>query len=148
MVSRFACNARVIVNVSSNPTVSHVKIAVTKPRINSSIKQTNIASLINQSNGNLMRWQISSSSSLVNTSVAIKIGDSLFTCKVANKCLNVCERQEVVEWTKRWSPPTHAVLWIVSVCEKNPWKKKFSIIKTMKNLYFVNDNKYRKYHTY
>ena len=26
------------------------------------------------------------------------------TCKVANKCLNVCVRMEVVEWSKRWSP--------------------------------------------
>ena len=45
LVSRFACNARVIVDASSNPMVSHVKIAVTKPRINSSSKQTNIASI-------------------------------------------------------------------------------------------------------
>ena len=30
LVSRFACNTRVIVDASSNPPVSHVKIAVTK----------------------------------------------------------------------------------------------------------------------
>ena len=34
----------------------------------------------------------------------LKICDSHFTCKVANKCLNVRERMEVVEWNKRWSP--------------------------------------------
>ena len=35
----------------------------------------------------------------------LKIRDSHLTCKVANKCLNVCERVEVVEWNRRWSPP-------------------------------------------
>ena len=35
----------------------------------------------------------------------LKICDSHFTCKVADKCLNVRERVEVVEWNKRWSPP-------------------------------------------
>ena len=30
---------------------------------------------------------------------------SHLTCKVANKCLNVRERVEVVEWNKKWSPP-------------------------------------------
>ena len=49
--------------------------------------------------------KISTSSSLVNTSVAIKICDSHLTCKVANKCLNVRERVEVEEWNKKWSPP-------------------------------------------
>ena len=34
-----------------------------------------------------------------------KICDSHLTCKVANKCLNVPEQVEVVEWNKRWSPP-------------------------------------------
>ena len=31
--------------------------------------------------------------------------DSHLTCKVANKCLNVRQRVEVVERNKRWSPP-------------------------------------------
>ena len=44
-----------------------------------------------------MRWLISSSSSLVNTSV--------LTCKFAQKCLNVCKRVEVVEWNRKMSPP-------------------------------------------
>ena len=33
-----------------------------------------------------------------------KTCDSHLTCKVANNCLNVCERVEVVERNKRWSP--------------------------------------------
>ena len=40
------------------------------------------------------------SSTLVNTSVVIKICDTHLTCKVANKCLNARERVEVVEWNK------------------------------------------------
>ena len=35
----------------------------------------------------------------------LKICDSHLTCKAANKCLNVRERVEVVEWNKKWSPP-------------------------------------------
>ena len=35
----------------------------------------------------------------------LKIRDSHLTCKVANKCLNIRERVEVVEWNKRWFPP-------------------------------------------
>ena len=31
----------------------------------------------------------------------LKICDSNLTCKVANKCLNVRERVEVVEWNKK-----------------------------------------------
>ena len=45
LVNWFPCNTRVIVDASSNPMVCHVKIVVTKPRINSSSKQTNIASI-------------------------------------------------------------------------------------------------------
>ena len=33
-----------------------------------------------------------------------KIHDSHLKSKVANKCLNVPERVEVLEWNKRWSP--------------------------------------------
>ena len=36
-------------------------------------------------------------------SVSTKLRDA--KCKVANKCLNVRERVEVVKWNKRWSPP-------------------------------------------
>ena len=72
LVSRFAYNTGVIVDASSNPPVSNVKSLKQKPSINSLSKETNIASSINQSNGNSIRWEISSSSSLVNTSVAIK----------------------------------------------------------------------------
>ena len=35
----------------------------------------------------------------------LKICDGYLTCKVANKCLNVRERAEVVDWNKIWSPP-------------------------------------------
>ena len=35
----------------------------------------------------------------------IKIRDSHLICEVASKCLNICERMEVVEWDKRWFPP-------------------------------------------
>ena len=35
----------------------------------------------------------------------LKISDSHLTCKVANKCLNVRQRVEVLERSKRWSPP-------------------------------------------
>ena len=72
LVSRFACNTRVIVDASLNPPVFHGKSLLQKPRIPSSRKQTNIASSINHSNGNSIRWSISLSSSLVNTSVEIK----------------------------------------------------------------------------
>ena len=56
LVSRFACNTRVIVDVSSNPPNSNVKSLQQKLNINSSSKQTNIASTINHSNGNSIRW--------------------------------------------------------------------------------------------
>ena len=32
--------------------------------------------------------------------VRLKLCDSHLTCKVANKCLNICEQEEVVEWNK------------------------------------------------
>ena len=35
----------------------------------------------------------------------LKICDSYRTCRVANKCLNVHEWVEVIEWNKRWSLP-------------------------------------------
>ena len=35
---------------------------------------------------------------------AKNICDNHLTCKAATKCLNICERVEVREWNKRWSP--------------------------------------------
>ena len=49
----------------------------------------------------------------------LKICDSHPTCKVANKCLNVRERVEVVEWNKKWSPPFPCC----PVNRQCPWKK-------------------------
>ena len=50
--------------------------------------------------------------------------DSHLTCKVANKCLNVCERVEVVEWNKMVpSLPLLSCELSVSVKE-NPDRKK------------------------
>ena len=55
--------------------------------------------------GSSIKWQSSSSSSLTKPAVQLKICDSHLTCKVANKCLNVCEQVEVLEWNKKWSSP-------------------------------------------
>ena len=56
----------------------------------------------------------------------LKICDSHFTCKVANKCLNVCERVEVVEWNKMVpSLPLLSCELSVSVKE-NPDRKKIN----------------------
>ena len=60
----------------------------------------------------------------------LKICDSHLTCKVANKCLNVRERVEVVEWNKMVpSLPLLSCELSVSVKE-NPDRKK----KKKKNL--------------
>ena len=58
LVSRFAYITRVIVDGTSNPLVSHVKLLQQKWRIISSNKQTEIkiASSINQSSGNSIAW--------------------------------------------------------------------------------------------
>ena len=54
----------------------------------------------------------------------LKICDSHLTCKVANKCLNVRERVEVVEWNKMVpSLPLLSCELSVSV-KKNPDRKK------------------------
>ena len=55
----------------------------------------------------------------------LKICDSHLTCKVANKCLNVRERVEVVEWKKKMVPslPLRSCELSVSVKE-NPDRKK------------------------
>ena len=77
-----------------------------KPRRKSSCKQTeiNIFSSINQ-----MVFQLGGKSHRVAfwylQAVRLKIRDSHFTCKVAKKNLNVCERVKVVERNKRLSPP-------------------------------------------
>ena len=55
--------------------------------------------------------------------VRSKIRGSHLTCKVANRCLNVRERLEVVGWKKDGPLPSFAVLWIASVCERKPWQK-------------------------
>ena len=60
----------------------------------------------------------------------LKIRDSHLTCKVANKCLNVREPVEVVEWNKWWSPflPLPSCESSVSVKE-NPDRKKKDFVK-------------------
>ena len=45
--------------------------------------------------------------------------DSHLTWKVANKCLNVREWVEVVEWNKKWSPPFPRC----PMSRQCPWKK-------------------------
>ena len=49
----------------------------------------------------------------------LKICDSHLTCKVANKCLNVRERVQVVEWNKKWSLPFPCC----PATRQCPWKK-------------------------
>ena len=51
--------------------------------------------------------------------VRLKISDSHLTCKVVNKCLNVCERVELAKWKKRWS----ALFSCCRVSCQCPWKK-------------------------
>ena len=61
----------------------------------------------------------------------LKIRDSHLTCKVANKCVNVRERVEVVEWNKRLSPPPLPLL----SCESPVSVKKTLIEKNdLKNM--------------
>ena len=62
----------------------------------------------------------------------LKICDSHLTCKVANKCLNVRERVEVVEWNKKWSPPFPCC----PVSRQCPWKKTLIEKKIRSFLYF------------
>ena len=58
----------------------------------------------------------------------LKICDSHLTCKVANKCLNVCEWVEVVGLNKRRSPPCPCCLVESSlVVKKNLVEKKLSL---------------------
>ena len=55
----------------------------------------------------------------------LKICDSHLRCKVANKCLNVREREEVVDWNKRWSPSFPCF----PVSCQCPWKKTLIVKK-------------------
>ena len=68
----------------------------------------------------------------------LKICDSHLTCKVANKCLDVRERVEVVEWNKRWSLPFPCES-SVSVKENPDGKKKFSFFHAGWNIVFPTD---------
>lgn len=54
----------------------------------------------------------------------LKICGSHFTCKVADNYLNVCEWVVVVERNTDSLLPSLAVLWIASVYERNPDRKK------------------------
>ena len=47
----------------------------------------------------------------------LKIRGSHLTCKVTNKCLNVCECREMAERNKNGLLPSPAVPWIVGPCE-------------------------------
>ena len=58
----------------------------------------------------------------------LKICVSHLTWKVANKCLNVCERVEVEERNRNDPLPSPAVMCIVSVRGENPHRKKGNLI--------------------
>ena len=66
----------------------------------------------------------------------LKICDSHLTCKVANKCLNVRGRVEVVEWNERWSPlfsccpVNRQCLWKKTLIEKKTTVMSFTIFTT------------------
>ena len=49
----------------------------------------------------------------------LKICDGHLTWKVTNKCLNVRERVEVVDWNKKWSPR----FLCCPLSRQCPWKK-------------------------
>ena len=88
----------------------------------------------------------------------LKICDSHLTCKVANECLNVRERVEVVEWNKRWSPlfpccpVSRQCLWKKTLIEKKififesgPWdllKKiclfNLSVVASLQRAFLIN----------
>ena len=55
-----------------------------------------------------------------------KIRGSHLSPRVTNNCLNVRDQVEVIQKTKNSPLPFHAGLWIVSVRERNPWKKKMT----------------------
>ena len=60
----------------------------------------------------------------------LKIRDSHLRGKVENKCLNVRERVEVVEWNKRWSIPFPCCP-VNCQCQLNPDRKKLKLIPNM-----------------
>ena len=64
----------------------------------------------------------------------LKIRGTLLTFKVTNKCLNICERDKVVERIKQDPHPSSTVLKIVSVCTKFPDRKNRKTT-THENLY-------------
>ena len=78
----------------------------------------------------------------------LKICESHLTCKVANKCLNVRERVEVVEWNKKVVPSLPLLSYESSVSVKeNPnrkKKKKKKKEKTLIQLLFLNTLKISK----
>ena len=49
--------------------------------------------------------------------VRLKIWDSHLTCQVENKCLNVRERIEVVQWIKRWFPSFPSIFLLLSLLQ-------------------------------
>ena len=73
--------------------------------------------------------------------VRLKICDSHLSCKVADKCLNVREQAEVVEWNKRWSPPfpcMQSCELLVSVKENCDRKeKKIAVIQYHSSVCFL-----------
>ena len=62
--------------------------------------------------------------------------------KLQNKCLNVCERVEVVEWNKRLSPPflccpvSHQYPWKKTLLEKKSKNNSVNKIFTCKRILF------------
>ena len=54
----------------------------------------------------------------------LKICDSHLTCKVANKCLNVRERVEVVDWNKMVPSLPLLSLELSASVKENPDRKK------------------------
>ena len=88
------------------------------------------------------------------------ICDSHLTSKVANKCLNVREWVDVVEWNKRWSPPfpcspvscqcpsKKTLIEKKLICRINQWTGFYmirtSIMKELKEINSLKENAYTK----
>ena len=70
----------------------------------------------------------------------LKIWDSHLTCKIANKCLNVREREKVIEWNKRWFPP----FLCCPVTLQCPWKKTLIEKKILKSNNSFESAQYKK----
>ena len=71
----------------------------------------------------------------------LKICDSHLTCKIANKCLNVPERVEVVEWNKRWFSPIPCC----PVSCQCPWNKTLNEKKYLKEVKQLVENVFRRW---